>query len=1298
MKIYIKRYLIFLLSFIIIFTGCFTSYGMSGLNNNTNNSSANLGGGGDFGTSSGKFGLRFSLVDARDPNKVISVDSNGNPCVIDMWYCTYAQFKSYTTTNALTNLTTNNVYTSVKTQKLDLGVDKNNKIVNIWLPDYITESTWENEDIEIKNNLVKSASLLNSIPRWLGYSNGSFVTYGVELQNWENENEYQNIKDLLKITDKNGILYFQTEETLEFNKNKLESEEAKNVLDQSLEAYPYTVLMIEPLVLFTPCYYGTSIPIMNKQYGTLTNIIEAMWKNSAFKEAYNKASNKQLVHLNYKMTDVAWDALNLKVETIFNFNNYNYMSKFVISSTNQEMKGPLDWLIINQITDWTRYETPYPGVYKNGYSLNVFWFTEIGGDLPEVDPNANSINTYNIKSNPVKDDFSEPSTGKKDPETYGDKSTTFKIDKHYRYKDSVTGEILEISYFTTVNAPHTVVISDEQEETGFKLKDWFTSTDDWLPDLDKDPSVYNWESVVKGKHKNGSYSGNDETVLTVKPSDPDNVLHLLYEFEGKPYINIVKVFKHEDDSINFTKGPDASDDTSSYTVDTEEEGYDYVETLISDKDPDVNNPNGDSTDDEKISIPKGTKTLYIIYKAPVQQIKLYSNELSYTYTLKDLVASRVLFSIYDTVPKSPGYAPSCLGHWRSCSNHKNGHYYTCSLSYHRLSDNNWTIKVADNYNYDSKTTFIKDYENIGNLGNTWVTSISGTSVSANSSQVSKPNGNYLLYRQKDKDLVTLYPEKNSSSLINTLKSLGITKVSYVPSGSRMATEMTKDSSFTNHFQTHLQYITHETNLAWKWPRTKCNTYHGGTYSTNIVTTPDDANDYYSGASGNSQNVKEYYFVGQTNSGLSDVSDSRETAFKKYSENTSYSNTSALLKFYPYVKMFYRAKNDNNNAQAVYVTSENLSTMKVFNAIQSGVYKKNTINVNLTSTQWSTHARSLSFLQNYSISDKKSVLPGGAIQDLDMGNKGDTQLAVRIWQSCLPDENVKMVLDGFKTSVSEAKQQVNTLKSEIESVLKGYGLVQWGTSGVYTSLEDIMNKGEELHESTDIDFILGNSGKTSSDSKYYLRHDGSGSSKANLDVLSTSVSSQILYTIKSDTDGNVILYKDGSQLKKITKTQTAKDMIGSNVELSTLDENTKLITNFIDAIDRNKGENNMYDRSNANKYNEAFDGVSVLVTTLTYDIGFSDNNGHRTNVLDPLLVGKASSKSDLYNFDNESNVRSSVYMTSLRSSTSNSGTIGYIGTLKGGSYMSSIDICLSDIYKLAYTKIFYIPNATVSDLN
>ena len=909
-----------------------------------------------------------------------------------------------------------------------------------------------------------------------------------------------------------------------------------------------------------------------------------------------------------------------------------------------------------------------------------------------VTKESDPIHTYNIKDNPDYDDYSEPSDGLKDSSTYGDKKNHFSLDKHYRYRDSITNEVTEISYYTTINAPHTVIIQDEREQTGFALKDWFTSTDDWLPPDGGTPSDYNWESVVKGQHKNGKYEGTGETTLTVQPEDPDNVLHLLYEFEGKPFINIVKIYKNEDGSVNHTKGPEPHEDLKKYKVEEDEEGFSYVETLVSTQEPDPGNPNGTSTKSKEINIPEGTKTLYIIYQAKGKQIILYSNELTYTYDLRDLVKERVLFGIYDQAPNPPYSEPYCSRHGK--------HNRKCRNYPKRLDDSSFGMTVVDNFDYNNETTFILDYIQTNKGGasfsRTWTAKKSGTTT-PNSTDRVKPNYDYVLYRQKDKDLVTLYPKKNDG-LSGELSRLGINITAYTPAGSRAEKEMTKDKYFENHLQTHFIYATHDTSLTWNWSNRRCDTHHTGTYTTKSVATPQGANDFYSK---NPSNVKEYYFVGQSNEGLdTNISDTRpgdDSFVSKYKRNQAYATVSAELSFYPYAKMFYRAKDANDNLQDVFVTSENLSKMSVFNAMQVGIYKKNEINANLTSTQWSTHARSLTFLEKTGVSDKKSVLPGGAIQDIDMGNQGDTQLGLRLWQTCLPDGQVEAVQEGFKVSETEARSATDALMESIKTAIGGYGLVQWGTEGVQTDFRSVLS-GTELHENTSVPFVLGNSGTTAADDKYYLRHDGSGSSRANFDCLDARIERQNLYTIYSDTDGNVWVTKDGAELGRISITESAETLINKSKELQLLDANTKLITNYVSALDRNKGDKSKYDRYDKNKYNEAFDGVSVLLTDMSFDIGFGQGMAKRTNVLDPLLVAQAESKSDLYNFDDANKVRSSVYVTTTTSTAAEKQQEGYFGTLKAVSGIGDLEIGISDIQSMVYTKNFYIPNATVSDLN
>jgi hypothetical protein len=608
----------------------------------------------------------------------------------------------------------------------------------------------------------------------------------------------------------------------------------------------------------------------------------------------------------------------------------------------------------------------------------------------------------------------------------------------------------------------------------------------------------------------------------------------------------------------------------------------------------------------------------------------------------------------------------------------------------------WTVAVQDNFDQNS-LSFIKDWTYTSSMSRRGIATPDGGN---GSSYKVTPQATYLLIRDKLSDVVTLYPKKNTG-LLSELSALNLTE-NYTSTDTRKnhLRETDKTKQFYSQLFTQLSYSSsRDTGLAW-WTKKYGRGSHTneGTYNTSTAAghSPDDANTAYSQAN----NVETRYFLGKAGTGSEKPSfgiSDWQSKYKHHNYNDSYSE--ATLSFYPYLEYQYYYKN-NRTAQSVMVTSSNLSTMKVYNAVQIGVYKKNDINANLTSTQWSTHARSLSFLQNKGISDKKSVLPGGAIQDIDMGNQGDTQIGVTLWQTCLRDELVETVQqNGFKVSLSEAKKAANDLQDEIKKSIGGYGLVQYGAEGVLTDKDDILTDGEELHENTDVSFVLGNSGHTSSDSKYYLRHDASGSNRANFDCLDTRIEHQYLYTVKSDTKGNVIVTVsvDGgaeSELAKISKSQDVSKLL-QNKEIALLDANTKLVTNYVKSIERNKGK-----ARNGNKwYNEAHDGISVLRTEMSFDVGFGSGNAHRTNVLDPLLTAKADSKSDLYDFDDESKVRSSVYITSATSTAAeDSETPGYMGTVKAVGGMSDLDVVLKDIQSMVYTKNFYIPNANVSDLN
>ena len=186
--------------------------------------------------------------------------------------------------------------------------------------------------------------------------------------------------------------------------------------------------------------------------------------------------------------------------------------------------------------------------------------------------------------------------------------------------------------------------------------------------------------------------------------------------------------------------------------------------------------------------------------------------------------------------------------------------------------------------------------------------------------------------------------------------------------------------------------------------------------------------------------------------------------------------------------------------------------------------------------------------------------------------------------------------------------------------------------------------------------------------------------------------------------------------KIQKNQVANDLIKQDGNLKVLDDNTKLITNFCGTknesgkgifdgfLDRNQGGDHDYSqRKNGqpnDKYNEAYDGLGVVYTFTTTSVGFGGGaySDRRTTITDPLMSAKADSKSDLYNFKNKP-VRTSIYRTEEKpNAPAKVNTDGYLATVPNLSTLKGMQIKFNNPSKIAYSKLFYIPNATVSDLS
>lgn len=334
-----------------------------------------------------------------------------------------------------------------------------------------------------------------------------------------------------------------------------------------------------------------------------------------------------------------------------------------------------------------------------------------------------------------------------------------------------------------------------------------------------------------------------------------------------------------------------------------------------------------------------------------------------------------------------------------------------------------------------------------------------------------------------------------------------------------------------------------------------------------------------------------------------------------------------------------------------------------------------------------------------ISNKKSVLPGGAALDLSMGENGDTQIGIRLYQACLPDVQVGKVADNtsFNTSLTEAKKQAASYAEEAKNSLSGYGLEMYGAVNVKKTTSDLLKSGKPIHSGDTLPWtVSGKTVKAGSDDKYYLKQNDIGASRANFDVLDSKVIKQMYYEISSDTDGTVYLKRDGNIIAQASKTQNASTLL-ANSEAKLLDTNTKLITNYFNAIDRDKGQT----KDGQSWYNEAFDGIGYLVTDITIDLGFKLDSSTRTCVLDTKLLSEANSKSDLYNFIEES-IRTLGFFTTKQttSDVTKKDLEGFLAIIpaSGNGAMKQMVTKFSNVNTLAYTRNIYINNFSVSDLN
>lgn len=544
------------------------------------------------------------------------------------------------------------------------------------------------------------------------------------------------------------------------------------------------------------------------------------------------------------------------------------------------------------------------------------------------------VSTYDFDLGLLTDCSSQDTNNLEVESGYGDYANKVNIIKYYGFKDILTGDVDIISYYVTKNNPHIINIIDEQDKTGFKLIDWFTSKDSWTPLSGESIDKYNYNNI-KSTYFTGTFAGTGENKLEIPITESENnqSLHLLYVFEPIDQERTVNIFKCVQDENIFTVFKQES--TSSAVYDTNEDGY--VLKASKQSQSELNNINNwedieevENTTDTVISVKATATSIYLLYeKVNKTPISLAENELNKYFTLSDLTNS--LLSVYDTIPKASAKIYKCdLHNGKECKNQEL-----------LLKDNMWSFEIVDELAVDgdyNNSSFIRDYNLLDNykvIGHTDIDGGNGKDYSVT------PNAKFMIYRpyvdneNKESnlliselsqdiltesnlpkmDLITLYPGKNDDYLDKLSKiHLSNENISKEPLGTRYTNILAdgkrgSSGSFGLTLTTNFKYNNHDTKLKWYWPRIECGLNNESEYDV-ILTKGHDIlalNQYYSF----DNNVNINYFIGTE----SDINE-------EISNDTEIENK---FSFYPYIKMLFM--NEDKSQIPIAVTGEHLRTVK-----------------------------------------------------------------------------------------------------------------------------------------------------------------------------------------------------------------------------------------------------------------------------------------------------------------------------------------------------------------------------------
>lgn len=651
---------------------------------------------------------------------------------------------------------------------------------------------------------------------------------------------------------------------------------------------------------------------------------------------------------------------------------------------------------------------------------------------------------------------------------------------------------------------------------------------------------------------------------------------------------------------------------------------------------------------------------------------LHENELSHQFGLSDANNGVLVQGVVNYSSVSSG---------ESCDEDvgDDDDYEACGSDYEWVDSEAWHFSLSNHKVYDPK--FVWDWRQTG--ATSWGADDLGESGGDRKTGSNEPDGRMVLQRSFS-DRPVLYPNMNQNTE-STLINMGLNAPSYIPKADRYGNKPEQPSrvSWTGTFETDWVF---DSNSPLATFEPSCG--HGGS-DTDTHNTSNNKSEL-DGAYSKPNNTTIYGLWGKENKGVAPLTDTAQQNIWKLG-NLNFKGFKNHIKeqpfsFYPYYKMKFVSELDGSEQDA-YLTAENLSTLFSLQRIDSSIFRtKGSVTLDLTSSQWSTHSKAHSLLAEKQIEDKNSLLPAGAIYDLKTadadGKASQSWVGYRIFNSYIPDKAVLKDATGVKNK-DEVLQAIEAFKSSTKNILDNYEVVMHGQIGFNT-------EGDKKFYDGSIQ-LTGKTGKYKMgqnefirDSKYDLQTGSTSANSSDIDVLEEKIETYD-WVLTSDADGNVTIFRDGTALETLNKTQRTL----TNPEVTEFNSRTNMVTNFLSSIDRNLGS----DRNGSTWYNEGF-SIGCIEVRLAYRMGFGDGaDSIRSTALNIKANGLLADRTDMFSLEEEKG-RSYQFFTSNKSLSAEANGKPKFWT---GSY-DGIDIFVPNMNSLLVSKRFYTSNTTVMDLN